>query len=111
LPEDRLEAVTTARRVVPALDRLIHEPARYHIMAVLYVIESADFLFLRTQTAMTDGNLSSHLSKLEKAGYVQVRKEFVGRKPHTMLELTPEGRQAFDAYRAAMQAHLELPSG
>jgi DNA-binding MarR family transcriptional regulator len=111
LPEDRPEAVTPAKSAVPAIDRLIHEPARYHIMALLYVVESADFLFLRNQTGMTDGNLSSHLSKLEKAGYVQVKKEFVGKKPHTMLELTPEGRWAFDAYRAAMQAHLELPSG
>lgn len=80
-------------------------------MAILYVIESADFLFLRNQTAMTDGNLSSHLSRLEKAGYVHVKKEFVGRKPHTMLSLTDLGRKAFDAYRAAMKAHLELPSG
>jgi len=110
LPEDRPEAVTPVMRAAPAIDRLIHEPARYHIMAILYVIESADFLFLRNQTGMTDGNLSSHLSKLEKAGYLQVRKEFVGKKPHTMLELTVAGRQAFDTYRAAMQAHLELPS-
>jgi DNA-binding MarR family transcriptional regulator len=110
LPEDRSEAVTPAIRTAPAIDRVIHEPARYHIMAILYVIESADFLFLRNQTGMTDGNLSSHLSKLEKAGYVQMNKEFVGKKPHTMLELTVAGRQAFDAYRAAMHAHLELPS-
>jgi DNA-binding MarR family transcriptional regulator len=79
-------------------------------MALLYVIDSADFLFLRNQIAMTDGNLSSHLSKLEKAGYVHVKKDFIGKKPHTMLSLTAVGRQAFDAYRAAMQAHLELPS-
>jgi DNA-binding MarR family transcriptional regulator len=98
-------------RPAEAIDRLIHEPARYHIMAVLYVLESSDFLFLRNQTGMTDGNLSSHLSRLEKAGYVQVKKEFVGKKPHTMLELTSAGRCAFDAYRAAMKTHLELPSG
>jgi DNA-binding MarR family transcriptional regulator len=111
LPEDRPEAVTPAGSRVPAIDRLIHEPARYQVMALLYVVESADFLFLRNQTGMTDGNLSSHLSKLEKAGYVQVKKEFVGKKPHTMLELTPEGRRAFDTYRAAMRAYLELPEG
>jgi len=110
LPEDRPPAVIPAIRTTPAIDRIIHEPARYQLMAVLYVIESADFLFLRNQTGMTDGNLSSHLAKLEKAGYVQVKKEFVGKKPHTMLELTAKGRQAFDAYRAAMQAHLELGS-
>jgi DNA-binding MarR family transcriptional regulator len=110
LPEDRPEAVTPVPGAMPAIDRLIHEPARYHIMAILYVIESADFLFLRNQTGMTDGNLSSHLARLEKAGYLQVQKEFVGKKPRTMLELTITGRQAFDAYRAAMRANLELPS-
>ncbi len=110
MPEDRPEAVTPAVRALPAIDRLIHEPARYHIMALLYVLESADFLFLRNQTGMTDGNLSSHLARLEKAGYLQVKKEFLGKKPHTMLELTLAGRRALDAYRAAMHAHLELPS-
>jgi DNA-binding MarR family transcriptional regulator len=94
----------------PEIDRIIHEPARYQLVALLYVLESADFLFLRNQTGMTDGNLSSHLGKLEQAGYVRVKKEFIGKKPHTMLELTGAGRTAFDTYRAAMRAYLELPS-
>lgn len=85
------------------LDRLVHEPARLMIIATLYVVESADFLFLVRQTGLTLGNLSSHMSKLEAAGYVEVEKKFVGKKPHTMLRLTAEGRAAFLQYRHSME--------
>ena len=68
------------------------------IMSQLYVVESADFLFLQHQLRMTPGNLSSHLSKLEKAGYVEIVKEFIERKPHTALKLTKKGRVAFNEY-------------
>lgn len=88
------------------IDRLVHEPSRLLILAHLYVVESADFLFLKTQTGLTKGNLSSHMTKLEEAGYVAVVKEFVDRKPRTMLKLTPAGREAFQAYRAQMQKAL-----
>lgn len=81
------------------INRLIHEPTRLMIMTQLYVIESADFLFLQNQLKMTPGNLSSHLSKLEDAGYVEIVKEFVDRKPHTALKLTEKGRKAFKEYR------------
>jgi DNA-binding MarR family transcriptional regulator len=95
---------------LPGIDRLIHEPARYLLAAYLYVAESADSLFLQRQTGLTWGNLSSHLSKLEAAGYVEVRKEFLDKKPHTMLRLTDAGRRAFEQYRAHMQRALrELP--
>ena len=85
------------------IDRLIHEPARLMILAQLYVVESADFLFLMRLTGLTPGNLSSHMSKLEDAGYVEVIKEFVDKKPHTMLRLTGEGRDAFKAYVESMK--------
>jgi DNA-binding transcriptional ArsR family regulator len=86
------------------IDRTIHEPARLLITAHLYVVESADYVFLMQNTGLTWGNLSSHLSKLEDAGYVEITKEFVERKPHTMVKLTDEGRTAFDAYRRQMKA-------
>jgi DNA-binding transcriptional ArsR family regulator len=92
---------------LPEVDRLIHEPARLMIMAVLYVIESGDFTFLMTQTGLTWGNLSSHVSKLEEAGYVEVEKEFRGKKPHTMFHLTDVGREAFRAYRQSMMQMFE----
>ncbi|MFH1851826.1 MAG: transcriptional regulator, partial [Candidatus Neomarinimicrobiota bacterium] len=74
------------------IDRLVHEPARLLILAYLYVVESADFLFLMRQTNLTKGNLSSHLSKLEAAGYVEVTKEFVDKIPRTLLRLSDHGR-------------------
>ena len=92
------------------IDRLIHEPSRFMVMAHLYVVESAEFIFLMRQTGLTWGNLSSHLSKLEAAGYVAIEKEFIGKKPHTMLRLTDEGRAAFEQYRQSMRQVLdELP--
>jgi DNA-binding MarR family transcriptional regulator len=84
---------------VENIDPLIHEPSRLMIMAQLYVVQSADFLFLQRQTQMTPGNLSAHLRKLEDAGYVEITKEFIERKPHTALALTKKGRSAFKQYR------------
>jgi len=93
------------------IDRIIHEPARFMILALLYVVESADFTFLMRQTGLTWGNLSSHMTKLEEAGYIEVEKEFVGRKPHTMLHLTDQGRAAFREYRQSMKQVLDdLPN-
>ncbi len=94
---------------LPEIDRLIHEPSRYNIMALLFVVERADFLFVKNQTGLTPGNLSSHLSKLENAGYVGIEKKFVGKTPRTMLSLTPEGRQAFEIYRAVMKHVFSSP--
>ena len=89
------------------IDRVVHEPARLLILAYLYVVESADFLFLIRQTGLTKGNLSSHMSKLETAGYVEVVKEFVNKIPHTMLKLTVAGRRAFKEYRQSMKQVLD----
>ena len=98
---------STEKQPIAGIDRLIHEPARYLIMAYLFVVESADALFLQRQTGLTWGNLSSHLSRLESAGYVMVKKEFLDRKPHTILQLTQEGRKAFKIYRETMKRALE----
>jgi len=90
------------------IDKVIHEPARLKIVAHLYVVESADLLFLQRQTGLTWGNLSSHTAKLEEAGYIDVVKEFVGKKPHTSLKLTERGRKAFVNYRRAMKQVLDV---
>lgn len=98
-------------QLLTSVDRLIHEPARFNIMAYLFVVQSADFIFLQTQTGLTWGNLSSHINKLETVGYVAVEKEFVGKKPHTMLHLTDKGRVAFNDYSKRMREALnKLPS-
>jgi len=93
------------------IDRLIHEPSRLTVMAHLYVVENADFLFLVRQTGMTWGNLSVHISKLEAAGYLEVKKEFLGKKPHTVVSLTKKGRKAFEAYRQGMKEVLDGTKG
>jgi DNA-binding MarR family transcriptional regulator len=89
------------------IDRLIHEPARLLILAYLSVVDSADFLFLMNQTNLTRGNLSSHLSKLETAGYVEIKKEFVDKIPRTLLRLTEKGGNAFQEYRRNMKQVLD----
>lgn len=76
------------------LDRLIHEPARLSILTALDACQGADFLFLQRLTGLTVGNLSSHLAKLEEAGWVQQEKQFVGKRPNTQVRITPEGRLA-----------------
>ena len=90
------------------IDRLVHEPARLMILAVLHIVESADFLFLMRQTGLTRGNLSSHMTKLEAAGYIDIKKEFVAKIPRTLLCLTDKGRDAFQAYRQGMIQVLDL---
>jgi DNA-binding MarR family transcriptional regulator len=92
------------------LDRLVHEPARLMILAYLFVTDSADFVFLARQTGLTLGNLSSHVSKLEEAGYVEVAKTFRGKRPNTQLRLTGSGRRAFAEYRERIERALrDLP--
>ena len=89
------------------LDRLVHEPARLKILAYLYVVTSADFVFLLSRTGLTWGNLSSHMSKLEEVGYIEVEKEIKDKRPHTMLSLTDKGRAAFESYRQNMLQLLD----
>jgi DNA-binding MarR family transcriptional regulator len=86
-----------------AIDRLVHEPSRLAVMALLYVVNSADFIFLMNQTGLTWGNLSGHISKLEDAGYLEVEKTFKDKRPNTMLQLTPQGREAFRGYVKKMK--------
>ncbi len=85
------------------LDRLIHEPARLVLVSNLYVVEEADFVFLSRQTGLTAGNISSHMTRLETAGYVRIDKTIVGKRPRTTYSLTDGGRAAFERYRASVQ--------
>jgi DNA-binding MarR family transcriptional regulator len=92
------------------LDPVIHAPARLAIMTALYVVQGADFVFLQKHTGLTRGNLSSHLSKLEAAGYIAVEKKFVDRVPRTLLKLTGQGTSALLKYREQMQKALRDPA-
>lgn len=86
-------------------DHLVHEPVRLKILAILTQLESADFVYFVSRLKLTMGNLSAHASKLEKAGYIEVMKDFKDNRPHTMLSLTKRGKKAFNSYREDM---LEL---
>ena len=81
-----------------ALDRLIHEPTRLAILTVLSSTKDADFVFLQRTLSLTNGNLSSHLTKLEDAGLVTIEKSFVGKRPNTSLALTASGRKRTKAH-------------
>ena len=89
------------------VDRIIHEPARLIIVAILYTVESADFLYLLHETGLTKGNLSSHLARLEDVGYVDIEKTFHGKVPRTICRLTDSGRIAFDDYRERLQRAID----
>ncbi len=88
------------------IDRVIHEPARLMIVAILDAAEEADFQYLHQTTGLTKGNLSVHLSKLEEAGYVEIQKTFRGKYPLTICRLTSRGTEGLKEYRKTMRAAL-----
>jgi DNA-binding HxlR family transcriptional regulator len=88
------------------IDRVIHEPGRLMIVALLFAVDRADFLYLQHETEMNKGTLSSHLSRLEEAGYVEVMKTYRGKVPQTLLHLTHTGRKAFKQYRRKLKEAL-----
>ena len=85
------------------IDRVIHEPARLMVVALLAAVTEADFQYLHQSTGLTKGNLSVHLSKLEEAGYIEIKKSFRGKYPLTICRLTREGKETFDAYRRVIK--------
>ena len=93
------------------LDRVLHEPSRLMIATILYSVEEADFLYILNASHLTRGNLSTHLSRLEEAGYVQIEKSFKGKLPRTVCRLTPPGRAAFEAYRRQLKEVIEVLDG
>ncbi len=88
------------------LDNIIHQPLRLRIMSALVVLEPAeqmDFIFLRNLLKATDGNLGSHLAKLEENSYIKTEKTFIARKPRTFISATDKGRDAFNNHVAALR--------
>ena len=88
------------------LDPLLHSQLRLAIISLLLSVEEADFNYLKEKTEATSGNLSIQLDKLSNAGYIEVRKEIVGKKPRTSCRLTNKGREALDAYVASLREYL-----
>ena len=93
-------------RSLGEIDRVIHEPGRLMIVALLFAVEKADFLYLQHETGLNKGTLSSHLLRLEEAGYVVIAKTFRGKIPQTLLTLTTAGRVAFEEYRKKLKDAL-----
>ncbi len=92
--------------IIAGINKLIHEPARMAIISLLSVVEEADFIFLMNSTGLTQGNLSSHLARLEEAGYVEIEKTFKGKRPHTVARITDSGQRELDLYLKTIKAFL-----
>ncbi len=90
------------------LNPLIHSQLRLSIMTLLLSVEEADFTWLKEQTGATSGNISVQLDKLSEAGYIDVRKEFVGKKTRTSCRITETGRTAMEEYIADLKEFLKL---
>jgi DNA-binding MarR family transcriptional regulator len=89
------------------INQIIHAPARLKILALLYVVTSLDYVFLKNQTALSWGNLATHLKKLEGAGYITIQKGYQGKKPQSKIELTSRGRKEFREYKKNLQQVLD----
>jgi DNA-binding MarR family transcriptional regulator len=92
------------------LNEIIHQTIRLRIMAALVTLEKGDevdFGYLRDLLGVTDGNLGAHLRRLEEAGYIDVNKVFVERKPRTYVSATAEGRNVFNGHVAALESILK----
>ena len=89
--------------IKPRFDELIHAPTRLSIVSLLAASEWADFKFIRDTVGLSDSALSKQLTTLEEAGYVEIRKGFVGKRPRTTAKLNSVGRAAFEQHVAALQ--------
>ena len=93
---------------IRVINRLIHSPIRLGIMTILSYLEEVSFNYLKKRLKITDGNLSSHISKLETAGYVIIRKKFVDKKPRTTYRITEKGKKAFRKYTKHLEAIIKV---
>ena len=88
------------------LDPLLHSELRLAVMSILIGVDSADFVYLKTETGATSGNLSVQLDKLQQAGYIEVTKGFKGKVPQTVCRITDHGRDAFASYVEALRSYI-----
>lgn len=90
------------------LNPIIHSQLRLAIMTILLSVDEVDFNYLKEQTQATSGNISVQLEKLSSAGYIQVNKEFIGKKTRTSCRMTEEGKRAFEEYVETLKTYLKL---
>lgn len=91
------------------LDPVIHSRIRLAILSILISVEDAEFNYLKENTGATDGNLSTHLTKLETAGMVKIKKSFRGKRPLTTCSITKKGKEAFSKYVQTLEQFIRLP--
>ena len=90
------------------LDTLIHAPTRLAILSVLISVKNAHFTYLKESIGTSDGNLSTHLTKLEEAGYIRIKKTFKGKKPQTICTITKQGKKAFREYLEQLEQIIQI---
>lgn len=90
------------------LDPLLHSELRLAVMSLLVGVEEADFVFLKEETGASAGNLSVQIDKLSTAGYIEVEKKFVGKRPQTLCRITPTGAKAMEDYVETLKIYLKL---
>lgn len=90
------------------LDRLLHSELRLAVVSILIGVEEADFVYIRTETGATAGNLSVQIDKLQKAGYIEVEKGFKGKMPRTTCQITDKGREAFREYVETLRDYIKM---
>ena len=101
------ETAGNIARYIGNVDRLVHEPARLMILTILTSVKEADFIYLQHETQLSKGNLSSHMSKLEAAEYIEVEKTYRGKIPLTLCRITEKGKKAFHEYCMQMKNFTE----
>ncbi|MBK6861690.1 MAG: transcriptional regulator [Saprospiraceae bacterium] len=95
------------KELIYGLNREFESRIRLGIMSILMVNDKVEFKSLKELLELTDGNLASHLSALEKAGYLKVKKQFIDRKPNTSYSTTSEGKKAFNAHLKLLEKFLK----
>lgn len=100
-------SATEARHARHRLDEVIHAPVRFSIVAALEGVDEAEFGRVRDVVEISDSVLSKQAQQLEAAGYVRIRKGYVGKRPRTWLSLTSRGRTAYRRHLEALQAIAE----
>jgi len=90
------------------LDPIIHAPTRLAILSLLITVENANFTYLKESTGTTDGNLSTHLTKLEESSYITIEKTFKGKKPQTICAMTEKGKKAFAKYLEQLEQIVQM---
>lgn len=108
--ENETVVLAPLQQTLDSLDEVIHQKVRLGVMFTLVASDEADFRLLKETLGLTDGNLSIHITKLEDAGYITVRKEFVRKKPHTTYAPTEKGREAFRMYLSALEKIVKTAS-